>query len=241
MFKRKEKPANRDTDVSLTHATEYAPMSPYEAAKREWNERYGDYIARAKNWRLVAIISSITTLVAVCGVVYIGAQNKLVPYIVEIDKLGQVSNVTYAEQVKPENPRLIKASLKRFIADFRSVSADPVIQKAAIDRLYKMIPQGSASLEKINGHYKENSPLLVGQSATVEVELIGHPLPQSAQSWQVEWFETKRNLSGAVIAPRARYKAVLMVEQHTPADEQALDLDNAIGLFVTDLNWSQQL
>ena len=25
--------------------------TPYLSARREWNERYGDYIARARNWR----------------------------------------------------------------------------------------------------------------------------------------------------------------------------------------------
>jgi type IV secretory pathway TrbF-like protein len=27
---------------------------PYLAARQEWNERYGDYIARARNWRRAA-------------------------------------------------------------------------------------------------------------------------------------------------------------------------------------------
>ena len=27
---------------------------PYLDARREWNERYGSYISRAKNWRLMA-------------------------------------------------------------------------------------------------------------------------------------------------------------------------------------------
>ena len=28
--------------------------SPYLSARREWNERYGDYIAQARNWRRAA-------------------------------------------------------------------------------------------------------------------------------------------------------------------------------------------
>jgi len=43
------------------HSSENPPESdggvdtPYLAARREWNERYGDYIARARNWRWAGI------------------------------------------------------------------------------------------------------------------------------------------------------------------------------------------
>ena len=34
--------------------------NPYLAARREWDERYGDHIVRARNWR---------TMAALCGVI----------------------------------------------------------------------------------------------------------------------------------------------------------------------------
>jgi type IV secretory pathway TrbF-like protein len=34
-----------------------APHSPYLAARREWDERYGDLITRARNWRTMAALS----------------------------------------------------------------------------------------------------------------------------------------------------------------------------------------
>ena len=175
------------------------------------------------------------------GSIYIGSQSKRIPYIVEIDKLGQVSNVTRAEKVNVDNPRVIKAMLARFIVDWRSVSPDAVIQKAATDRLYKMVPQGSPSLERINDYYRENSPYKVAQSNTISIEPIGTPLPLSDQSWQIEWWETKRSLTGAVLS-RTRYKGVLMIVFNPPKDEnESLDLDNPFGLYIVDLNWTQQL
>jgi type IV secretory pathway TrbF-like protein len=33
-------------------------------ARQEWDERYGDLISRAKNWRRIAFLSMSTTLVA---------------------------------------------------------------------------------------------------------------------------------------------------------------------------------
>lgn len=235
MFKKKNA-SKSDISISRNGAE-----TPYMAARREWNERYGDYIASARNWRFIAMVLGIVSLILSAGSIYIGAQSKRIPYIVEVDKIGQVVNVSPAERTSVNSPRIVKAMLMRFIIDWRSVSPDAVVQKAATDRLYKMVPQGGASLEKINSYYRDNSPYVVAQSQTVSIEPIGAPLPLSEQSWQVEWWETKRNLTGAQLS-RIRYKGVLMIAFNPPKDEnQALDLDNPIGLYVIDLNWSQQL
>ena len=64
--------------------------SPYLAARDEWNERYRDLIAAARNWRLLAVTSSVVALVAVLGLIVIGAKPKVIPYIVAVDNLGKV-------------------------------------------------------------------------------------------------------------------------------------------------------
>lgn len=225
-------------DINISSQT---AETPYMAARREWNERYGDYIASAHNWRMTAFFLALACLVLAGGMVYISTQARFTPYIVEVDNLGRVSHVATAEKITHDNPRVVKAMLTSFIINWRSVSPDTVIQKTATDRLYKFVPQGSPTLQKINSFYQDNSPYVLAQSMTVAIEPIGTPLPLSDQSWQVEWWETKRNLAGAVMG-RTRYKAVLQVKFSTPKDQnQALDLDNPIGLYVTDIDWSQQI
>ncbi|EAJ2013881.1 conjugal transfer protein TrbF, partial [Campylobacter coli] len=48
IFRQKQKIEKNEFDTS---------SNPYLNAKTEWLERYGDYITRAKNWQMVAIIS----------------------------------------------------------------------------------------------------------------------------------------------------------------------------------------
>ena len=45
-------------------STPKAPESPHLAARREWNERYGDYIKREAAWRTLAIGSMMVTGIA---------------------------------------------------------------------------------------------------------------------------------------------------------------------------------
>ena len=38
--------------------------NPYLAARREWDERYGDLLTRARNWRTMAFLSCLVALIA---------------------------------------------------------------------------------------------------------------------------------------------------------------------------------
>ncbi len=236
MFRRNKQQAQHGSVASAAK-----PKPPYVAAREEWDERYGDYIARARNWRAVAMVATLSSAILAGGVVYMGSQSRFVPYIVEVDRDGTAQRVEYAQKATEISPRLSKALLARFITDLRSVSPDTTVQKAAIFRVYKMLPRTSAALETVNAYFRSNSPFAAAQHSTVSVDLIGTPLLISEKSWQVEWWETRRALGGNVI-DRVRYKAVLMAETHEAVEDekQALDLDNPIGFFVTNLNWTQQ-
>ena len=62
-----------------------APETPYLSARREWNERYGDYIKAAHHWRIAAIGSISIALVCSGGMVYQATQQKIVPFAVEFN------------------------------------------------------------------------------------------------------------------------------------------------------------
>jgi len=214
------------------------PANPYVEARREWNERYGSYIARARNWRIMAILSGLTSILAVGGLVYTSAQNRFIPYIVEVDKLGAAVAVGLADRAAPVDHRIIKAYITRFIEDARLVTSDTAAQKAAINRVYSMIAQGTSGLTKLSEYYKEASPFKRAESETVSVEIIS-VLPITDQTWQCEWSETARNLQGQIKA-RIRWKASIAVSFNPPNDEKQILL-NPLGMFVVDINWAQQL
>ena len=214
------------------------PANPYVEARREWNERYGSYIARARNWRIMAILSGLTLILAVGGLVYTSAQNRFIPYIVEVDKLGAAVAVGLADRAAPADQRIIKAYITRFIEDARLVTSDTTAQKAAINRVYSMIAQGTSGLTKLNEYYKEASPFKRAESETVSVEIIS-VLPITDQTWQCEWSETARNLQGQIKA-RIRWKASIAVSFNPPNDEKQILL-NPLGMYAVDINWAQQL
>jgi type IV secretion system protein VirB5 len=46
---------NKKSDAGNAVGSEF---NPYLAARREWDERYGEIIIRARNWRFMAMLSA---------------------------------------------------------------------------------------------------------------------------------------------------------------------------------------
>lgn len=212
--------------------------NPYLSARREWNERYGSYIASANSWKIIAMLSMLVAVISVIGVVYIGSQNKMIPYVVEVDKLGKTVAVAPATQAGKNDSRVVKAYLADFIVNFRSVIVDAAVQRQVINKTYSLLSNSSPATQSINQYFQDgNSPLQRAATETVTVE-INSVLPISDKTWQVEWKETERSRRGLVKAQK-RFKAAITVKFMPPTKEIEI-LRNPIGLYVEEISWSEQ-
>ena len=72
------------------------PGNPYLAARQEWNERYGSYVKAAAAWRIVGIIAMVMAVIGFAYALFQSTQIKLVPYIVEVDKLGTAASADFS-------------------------------------------------------------------------------------------------------------------------------------------------
>jgi type IV secretion system protein VirB5 len=214
------------------------PENPYLAARREWNERYGDYIARAQAWRLTALLALCLALIAVAGLAYLAAQNRVIPYIVAVDKLGAPVAVSYADRALPADTRIVRAMLARFIVNLRSVYADATAQRRAIEDAYALLSAADPATHRINHYFREHHPFDRAKSETVSVE-IKSVLPLSDRTWQIEWEESIRSRGGEEKKHPHMLAAVSIAV--TPPQDEATLLRNPIGLYVREINWSQQM
>jgi type IV secretion system protein VirB5 len=212
--------------------------SPYLAARDEWNERYRDLIVAARNWRLVAATSSVVALVAVLGLIVIGAKPKVIPYIVAVDNLGKVVSQGTAVQASVADDRLKRAALWSWVQDWRMVSSDATVEKNAIERVYAQIGNGTPAAIRISDAYRDGSPLKLAQTETVSVN-VRALYASSKDSYEVEWTETTFDLKGEQIGTQ-NYKGVITISIHPPEDE-GLARVNPLGIYVTNVSWSKVL
>jgi type IV secretory pathway TrbF-like protein len=218
------------TDVPLS---EY---NPYLAARREWDERYGDQITRAKNWRTMATLSALIALLATSGVVWLSVRSHVVPFVVLVDSLSRPVASGIAEQASGNDDRLKRASIFTWVENLRLVTTDGVSQRRAIDRVYAAIANGTAAQTFVSDFYRADPPAKRAQTETVSVEVTS-VLPTSDRSYEVEWTETTRDLYGAVKSAE-RWKGSFSVVINPPRDERQARV-NPVGLYVTNASWAR--
>jgi type IV secretory pathway TrbF-like protein len=215
-----------------------AEENPYLAARQEWNERYGSYVKAAAGWRIVGITGLIMAVIGFSYALFQSTEVKLVPYIVEVDKLGSAVTAGFPQQIEYADPRVIRATLGNFVSNFRSVTPDAVVQKQYIDRTYALLRTSDPATQKVNDWFRANSPFERAKTMTISIE-VSNIVALSSQTYQVDWTEYQRDREGKETATQ-RFRGIATVTLTPPQDEATIRL-NPIGLYLKDFDWTAQL
>lgn len=211
--------------------------NPYLAARCEWNFLFNDLIQAKRNWQLIAMLMIGANVILISGYIALSLRSKFIPYIVRADSIGNTNFSGYVNtNDETQNPIFVNQFIRRYITSLRSVIADPVAEKQTLDYVYATT-KGSA-INFINQYFKENEPFVRARNSTIEVQ-VNAALPKSTSTWQIDWTEIERNLEGAVIK-QLHYEALITVNQQPVKDAKEINI-NPLGLYVTNLSWSQQL
>jgi type IV secretion system protein VirB5 len=219
--------------------------NPYLSARRTWNDHMAAVAASRRNGQIVAIISLSIALASVAGVVHIGSQSKYIPYVVEVDKLGQPVAVAPAQLAPAMNQRVVAAMVAAFVSDARLVTPDIALQRKAIFRVYSMLsardPATAKTNEWLNGT-EDSSPFKRAANEIVSTD-IASVLPQTSDTWQVDWIETVRDRQGVMKGKPFRMRALVTVYTlpTTPQMTEEQFRSNPLNIYVRDYSWSKQL
>lgn len=159
----------------------------------------------------------------------------IVPYVVEVDRLGAARAVAQAStDYRPTDPQ-IAWHLARFIENIRSRPADPIVLRQNLGAAYDFTTeQGAAAL---NDYARANDPFADLADIQVSVD-VKNVVRASADSFRIAWDE--RRYDHGQLAATTHWTAVLTVVVRTPTDAATLSR-NPLGLYVHAINWSQDL
>lgn len=231
--KAKGQGAGRVDPISDVQAAE----NPYLAARREWMERYGDFIAGKESWKMATFAITVVAAVSVAGNVYQGSQSKVQPFVVKVNGWGDPIDVQPADKGQKANDTMIAAQVARWIVESRSVTTDPVVQKQWLARVYALSSQNTQQF--LNDWYAKHSPFdtaRLGARVTVTVQ---QPMPLSDKTWSVEWEEEKRGPQNEFMG-KERWKALVPVTVFVPETVKQL-MANPSGVIIEPPSWTQQL
>jgi type IV secretory pathway TrbF-like protein len=212
--------------------------NPYLAARREWDERYGEFITRARNWRTIAVISALVSLVATGGMLWQVARSRVIPFVVLVDSLGRPIASGLAEQASVGDDRLRRAVVQDWIENVRMVTTDGIAQRRAIDHVYAYIASGTNAQAFISDFYRNDPPFKRAQTGSVSVE-VKSVLPTSDRTFEVDWIESSRDLFGS-LKSTDHWKGSFTIALNAPTEERQARI-NPLGLYVTAASWAKVL
>lgn len=221
-------PAEKDRDS----------YNPYLAARREWDERYGDQITRARNWRTMAFLCGAVAILLAAGLIWQSSRSRVVPFVAVIDSFGRPIVSGLSDQTTTADERLKKAAVLEWVEELRTVTTDGIAQRKAIDLVYSHIANNSPAMTFVSDFYRANQPFERAQNETVSVD-VRSVLPTSDRTFEVDWIETSRDLYGNV-KTTDRWKGTFTIAINAPTEERIARV-NPLGLYVVSANWSRVL
>ena len=209
--------------------------TPYQKAAQAWDERIGSARVQARNWRLMAVGSLILSAGFASARVGQSARGTVVPWVVQVDNLGQAQTVAPASaDYRPTDPQ-IAFHLGRFIEQVRAIPADAIIVRQNWLRAYEWTTdRGAAAL---NDYARANDPFAkVGrQQVAVEVSSV---IRASPNSFRVAW--TERHFESGQLATTERWTAILTIVIQPPRNAERLRA-NPLGIYVNAISWSREM
>jgi type IV secretory pathway TrbF-like protein len=109
------------------------PVSIPRTVDKQVREKIIDNSLEQKRQRLIWQRATFACLFIIalqaCIMAWISSQSKLIPYVVQVDKLGSTQAVGRADTLMTVNPSSIKAHLAKWIENTRSVYTDVAAEK----------------------------------------------------------------------------------------------------------------
>ena len=211
------------------------PVTPYQKAAQLWDERIGSARVQAKNWRLMAFGSLALSMGLAVGMAWQSMQSRVTPYVVEVDRLGEVRAVAPAIQNYQPADAQIAWHLSRFIASVRGVSVDPVLVRRNWLDAYDFATDRAAIF--LNDYARTNDPFAAIGTRSVSVQVTS-VVRASDSSFQVKW--TEQVYERASLASTERWTAMLTIVIQPPRSAEVLH-KNPLGLYVNAIAWSREL
>ncbi len=211
------------------------PTTPYQRAAQVWDDRIGSARVQAKNWRMAFFGALALSGGLTGGLVWQSARGHIVPWVVQVDRLGEAQAVAPAETgYRPTDPQ-IAFHLARFVEQVRSVPADPVIVRQNWLRAYDFTTDRGAMA--LNDYARANDPFANVGRVQVAVD-VSSVIRASPDSFRVAW--TERRYQDGSLTATERWSAILTIVVQPPRTPDALR-KNPLGVFVNALNWSKEL
>jgi type IV secretion system protein VirB5 len=233
----------RDAD-DPERTLESAPPGPEDSAflraRTEFMNAFGDLAVGRRNWQFMAFLAMGLLVVLMIAALWGPISPRVVPYIVQVDRLGQVVQVGPADALKRPEDRLIASELAQFVRAIRTVlpAAAQAAQAELLERGYAFA--GAPAAAFLNDYFADpkHDPRVLGQQLTRQVDVSLVLRVPKSDVWRLEWTETERSSEPAGVTRTAAWEGYVTVGL-TPLITAETIQQNPLGLSITSVSWTE--
>lgn len=210
-------------------------VSPYHAARLEHDRRFGDLNNHNRFLRGALLLSLAVNVFTGWKNVELASASQVVPYIVEVDRLGQMTAFGEVGTWADPAQRQISAEIVRVINGLRTVYADPIAQGDATREGYGRV-RGDAR-KFIDGYFSDPAlnPWVLSENIVRQVDVSSVRRYPGTDRWAVEWVEREIPIRGGSARVR-NWKAEITTKVIPPRSREEL-MANFSGVYITGLDW----
>ena len=210
------------------------------AARNEFANAFGDLARGKRNWQVMAF--TLAGLLGVVAIAYVrlASSARLVPYVVQVDRLGQVVAAGVVDELRVPDQRLVASQLAHFLRTIRTVlpSEAAAAQADMVRQAYAFLGYEAAGFLNDYFSHPENDPRVLGARLTRLVNVTSVLRVPNSKVWKLRWTEEERPLQGGD-PPRMRaWEGYVTVNLVPPATADAVE-DNPLGLRISSLTWTE--
>jgi len=198
--------------------------------RAEMDRMFGDLAERRRQWMVLALSSMALSTALVIGMVVLATSDRNIPWIVEVDRLGEVR--FYGElgsQPVPEHAKI--AVLHKAVHYMREIPGDIRIMQGRHEELNAiLVGQALAAFSTDIPENVEELRALLGAGARRYVESVTSVLPFPAQPglYRVTWDEGMRG-SGA---PKETFEGHFQIITGPPPEAEGAVIYNPLGIYI---------
>jgi len=210
---------------------------PHLKGQQEFERFFGGLVERRRYWQSTAILSLLVNLCLVVGLVLLSLQHKVVPYVVELDTLGESRAVGKVAHLHVPD-RATVAVVRRFVHNLRTIPTDSRLLNVRFNEA-RSFATGKALetfVRDVRGKRDALEAMLRRGDARY-VEEISNVLrvPGNEEIYRVTWRETaRRNMTEVSSA----FEGYFQVHIEPPDTEEVL-IVNPFGIYITDYTVSE--
>jgi len=210
---------------------------PYLDGRYSFERLFGDLARGKRSWQSVAVLALLVNLVLSAGYVHLASQHKVIPYVVELDALGEMRSAGMLEiQDIPESA--ITASLRKFVHNLRTVPTDTRLLNIRLQEARAYVHGRAAkALMTDLGRDREAMERMLARGDTRYVVEISSVLkiPGEGILYRVSWRESSRVSQEERISA---FEGHFQIRIESPEDEETLRA-NPLGIYIMDYTLAQ--